>query len=63
MKAEVRSAKQWEGETPVEPGLLQRKWEQTSPRSCLAPLHQDCLVCHNGEYIEEFNLTLPHMED
>ena len=27
------------------------------------PLHGDCRACHNGEYIEQFDMTLPHVED
>ena len=27
------------------------------------PLHGDCQKCHNGEYMEQFDMTVPHVED
>ncbi len=27
------------------------------------PLHSDCAVCHSGERMEQYDITLPHVED
>jgi nitrate/TMAO reductase-like tetraheme cytochrome c subunit len=27
------------------------------------PFHEDCMQCHNGEPLEEYGITLPHVQD
>jgi len=44
-------------------GTVHRDPEIVGKYSFNMPLHADCVICHNGEHLEQFDVTLPHQED